>query len=91
MTNIIEKTTKTDMQTHIDMAYEIIKDSLPSDYTSRVHEKLNDKSVSDGVIRNVKNRISNYPFTRIAVLNALVEVAQEYQLEAQKLKSNVLK
>lgn len=91
MTNIIEKTTKTDMQTHIDLAYEIIKDALPSDYTSKVQEKLNDTSISDGVIRNVKNRITKYPFTRIAVLNALVEVAKEYQLDAKKLISNVSK
>lgn len=87
MTNIILKEQKTDVQSHIDKAYEIIKYNLPSNYVKKVQAKINDPNLTDGMIRNLKNRITKYPKTKINVLNALVEVANEHQDELKKLKN----
>ena len=38
------------------------------------------------MIRNLKNRVTKYPKTKINVLNALVEVANEYQDDLKNLK-----
>ena len=90
MTKIIEKNKKTDVQIHIDKAYEIIKDNLPIGYVEKVQLKLpNDKTLTVGIIRNVKNRVSKYPNSRLEVLNALVEVANEYKELRLKLAENV--
>lgn len=90
MTKITEKSNKQDVQMHIDKAYEIIKDSLPVGYVEKVLSKLkSDKTLNAGTVRNIKNRISKYPFSRLDVLNALVEVANEYQASVQKLANNL--
>ena len=90
MTNIAQKNTKQSMQLHIDKAYDIIKDSLPDNYANRVLEKLkDDTTLTTGIVRNIKKRITSYPSSRINVLNALVEVAKEYQKELELLKDNV--
>jgi len=90
MTKIIQKSNKQDVQTHIDKAYEIIKDSLPVGYVEKVMSKLkDDETLNPGTVRNIKNRISKYPFSRLDVLNALVEVAIEYQSSVQKLAKNL--
>lgn len=86
MTNITENKQKTDVQMHIDKAYEIIENNLPSNYVKLVQEKLEDPDLSSGIIRNLKNRVTKYPKTKINVLNALVEVANEYQEHLRKLR-----
>lgn len=87
MTNIIENKQKTDVQIHIDKAYKIIENNLPSNYVKKVHSKINDPDLSDGMIRNLKNRVTKYPKTKINVLNALVEVANEYQADLKNLEN----
>ena len=86
MTNITENKQKTDVQMHIDKAYEIIQNNLPSNYVKLVQEKLEEPDLSSGIIRNLKNRVTKYPKTKINVLNALVEVANEYQEHLKKLR-----
>lgn len=86
MTNITEKNNKTDVQLHIDKAFVIINRNLPNDYANLVLEKIDDVSLTTGIIRNIKNRVTKYPSTRINVINALVEVALKYQSEVKKLK-----
>lgn len=86
MTNITENKQKTDVQMHIDKAYKIIENNLPSNYVKLVQEKLEDPDLSSGIIRNLKNRVTKYPKTKINVLNALVEVANEYQEHLRKLR-----
>lgn len=90
MTNIIEKNKNKDVHLHIDIAYQQIENNLPIGYVDKVLQKLkHDPTISKGIIRNVKNRISQYPLSRIPVLNALVEVAQEYQKELETLKESI--
>jgi hypothetical protein len=87
MTKIIEKNNKMKMRLHIDKAYEIIEDNLPDMYVDLVKLKLpNDLTLSSGVIRNIKNRVQQYPMSRIAVLNALVEISNEHTAECKKLE-----
>jgi hypothetical protein len=89
MAKIIEKNKKkrnADMHLHIDRAYDLLKDRLPENYVTRVLQKCNDKTLTSGIVRNIKLRITKYPSSRIAVLNALVELANEYQLECDKMK-----
>lgn len=76
------------MQLHIDNAYKIIDGWLPSNYVNKVLDKLNDKTLTSGIVRNIKNRITEYPKTRLEVLNALVEVAKEHKGQFDKLKEN---
>ena len=91
MTNIIENKDKTDVHLHIDIAFEIIKGNLPKGYVEKVLLKItNDPTLTSGVIRNTKNRIPNYPVKRINVINALVEIAQEYIKETEALKKLVV-
>lgn len=86
MTNIIEKNKQQDVHSHIDVAYQIIENNLPIGYVQKVQEKLkDDKTVTKGIIRNVKNRVSKYPNSRLNVLYALVEVAKEYEAEKKRL------
>ncbi|WP_445458392.1 hypothetical protein [Flavobacterium sp. HNIBRBA15423] len=76
------------MHLHIDKAYEIIENNLPSNYVDKVMAKIKDETLSSGIIRNIKNRVTKYPNTRINVLNALVEVSKEYQADLNQLKEN---
>lgn len=86
MTNITLKGQKTDVQLHIDKAYAIIKNNLPSNYVKKVQAKIDDPSLTAGIVRNLKNRVTIYPKTKINVLNALVEVANEYQADLKNLE-----
>lgn len=91
MTNIIEKTLRSDVHLHIDKAFEIIQGNLPNGYAEKVLLKIqNDSSLTLGVVRNTKNRIPLYPVKRINVINALVEIAQEYIKEKEALRKLVV-
>lgn len=88
MTNIIKENKKKDMHLHIDKAYKIIENNLPSNYVDKVLNKLKgDATLTAGIIRNMKARVTEYPNTRINVLNALVEVAKEYQKDIKQLEN----
>lgn len=87
MTKIKEKNNKSDVHSHIDNAYSIFKDALPRNYVDQVLRKIpNDSSLTSGIIRNIRNRVHEYPMTRINVINALVEIANEYQADLKKLE-----
>lgn len=85
MSKISKNKQLNDMQIHIDNAYEIIAEHLPTIYVSSVIEKLSKKGVtgiSSSMIRNVKNKTN----LRHDVLLALVEVAQENKQTISDLK-----
>jgi len=87
MSNITQKTKKNDVRLHIDKAYRMIDGKLPRNYVEKVYEILsNDKTLTDGIIRNVKNRTHQYPSSRINVLNALVQISTEYSADLEQLK-----
>ena len=88
MTNIIQKKVKKDVHSHIDKAYSKIDGALPPNYVDRVFLKIkNEPKLTSGIIRNIKNRVSDYPLSRISVLNVLVEIAKEYQNELKILEN----
>lgn len=88
MTNIKEKNNKTDVHLHIDKAYEKISGKLPTNYVDKVLEIItDDKTLTPGIIRNTKNRVHQYPLSRINVLNALVRISDQYVLELQELEN----
>ena len=89
MTKIAQKNKTTNVQLHIDQAYEKIKNSLPRNYVQLTLEKLKDPSIGRGTVRNVKNRINKYPTSRLKVLNALVELANEYKMDMDVLAKNI--
>lgn len=87
MTNIQTKTKGKDMRLHIDKAYGIIDNNLPDNYVNSVKSKLIGQNVTSGIIRNIRNRKTEYPMNHIHVVNALVQVANEYQNELAKLET----
>lgn len=86
MTNIQTNGKKNDMHSHIDKAYEIINEHLPTNYTEKVLEKSTDKSLTSGIIRNLRNRVTLYPVSKIDVINILLEVAIEHKKEKERLQ-----
>jgi 3-dehydroquinate synthetase len=84
MTNIKKKTTREDMQMHIDKAFIIIEEHLPQEYVNKVMDKLQSKTITRGIIRNVRNKTGKVE-NKIEVVNALVEVALEHKAEKEKL------
>jgi hypothetical protein len=85
MSKISKNKQLNDMQIHIDNAYVIIAEHLPTIYVSSVIENLSKKGVtgiSSSMIRNVKNKTN----LRHDVLLALVEVAQENKKTISDLK-----
>ena len=88
MTNIKENNKRKDMHLHINKAYDIINENLPTYYVSKVLEKLpKNTSITSGVIRNVRNRTNKNLENRIDVINLLVEVAKDNMKEKQKLQN----
>lgn len=71
------------MDPNITKAYEIIEEHLPFNYSSEVMNKLpKDGSITMGMIRNVKKKLSS----RLDILNAMVEVALEHKTQKENLK-----
>jgi hypothetical protein len=87
MTNIKQNDKKKDVHSHIDAAYLIIEQHLPANYVQTVIEKLTDPTLTEGIIRNIKHRVTKYPATRLNVINALVEIALEHKSQKEKLAS----
>ena len=88
MTNIKENTKQNDVHSHIDKAFKIIDEYLPGTYVNKVQTVLGEThpEITAGMIRNVRHRISEYPISRIEIVNALVEVALNHKSELEKLK-----
>jgi hypothetical protein len=86
MTNIINNNKQDDMQLHIQKAYDIIDQYLPTIYVNEVIEKFPKGSrITKGMIRNVKNKLN----ARLDILNAMVEVALENKRLQEKLKKTL--
>lgn len=85
MTNLINKNEKDDVQLHIDTAYEILDNYLPTIYMSKVLEKLPKDKYSKSIIRNVRARLN----LKLDVLNAMVEVALENKNQLDILKKQI--
>lgn len=89
MTKIIEKNKKDDMHSHIDKAYDIINEHLPENYTDEVIKRAADESVTKGIIRNLRYRITKYPSTRLPLLNIMVQIALEHKEQKEQLSKLV--
>jgi hypothetical protein len=86
MSNIINNNKENDMQLHIQKAYDIIDQYLPTIYVNEVIEKFPTGSrITKGMIRNVKNKLNS----RLDILNAMVEVALENKRLQEKLKTTL--
>lgn len=77
MTNISNIKHTSNMQSHIDKAYDIIEEHLPVNYRAKAEELLKEKGieVSRGTIKNVRLRYS----VRLDVLEVLLMIAKESQ------------
>lgn len=82
MTKITNNSIAPDVQLHIDKAFVIIEEYLPTLYVERVIEKIDKNKPSKGVVRNVRAKL----IPRIDVINAMVEVALENKKDIEKLK-----
>lgn len=88
MTNIKEKEIGTDVQMHINKAFQIIELYLPKMYVEKVLEKFpTDTKITSGIIRNVRNKTQTNLESRLEVVNALVEVALENKKQQEKLQN----
>ena len=83
MANIVENTTKKNMQTHIEKAYKFLDEHLPFSYSGPAQELLQHAGVdaSLSVIKNVRAKMS----IRIDVLNALLDVARQERSRKEEL------
>lgn len=82
MANITNNNKLNDVRLHIDKAFVIIDEYLPSPYVERVIKKFAKDPPSKSIIRNVRSRLND----RIEVINALVEVALENKAAIEELK-----
>lgn len=91
MSKITEKKQLQNVRMHINKAYDIISEGIPDNYVEMVVEELQVEKTEfmERVIRNVKNRVTEYPSKRLNVLNALVKVAQKYQAQVDELEKLV--
>lgn len=94
MTNITEKKNKNDMRSHIVKAFEIIEEHLPESYVPLVLDKLKADGLqaSSNVIRNVRIKDpEEIRANHFAIVNAMVEVANDNKMQKQKLIENLSK
>ncbi len=89
MTNIIQNSNINEVHFNIDKAYEIIEAHLPENYTEEVLKRSSDRTLTKGIIRNLRYRITKYPSTRIPILNIMVEIALEHKREKERLANLV--
>ncbi len=87
MTNIKEKTTSANVQSHIETAFAIIEEFLPSPYVDKVLEILPEPKPKAGYIRNVRHRTTPAHDNRIDIINALVKVSLANKAQLQELKA----
>lgn len=86
MNNLRNKKVLTDVQMHIEKAYEIIDTHLPVAYVEKVFEKLpKNTAVTKTMIQNVRQK-KQKASSNIDVFNAIVEVAIENKKQQERLK-----
>lgn len=88
MTNIKEKVTVPNVQAHIEKAFEVINEYLPSPYVDKVWAILPEPKPKKSYIRNVRYRVTASHDKRIDIINALLEVAKENKAAIEKLIEN---
>lgn len=88
MTNIKEKITVSDVKVHIEKAFEIINEFLPSPYVDKVLALLPEPKPKKSYIRNVRYRITASHDNRIDIINALLQVAKDNKAAIEKLIEN---
>lgn len=88
MTNIKEKITVSDVKIHIEKAFEIINEFLPSPYVDKVLALLPEPKPKKSYIRNVRYRITASHDNRIDIINALLQVAKDNKAAIEKLIEN---
>lgn len=88
MTNIREKITVSNVKTHIEKAFDIINEYLPSPYVDKVLALLPEPKPKKSYVRNVRYRITPAHDKRIDIINALLEVAKENKAAIDKLIEN---
>jgi hypothetical protein len=86
MNKIQDKEKLTDVQMHIEKAYQIIDKHLPVGYVEKVFEKLpKNTKVTINIIQNIRQR-KQKASTNLEVFNAIVEVAIENKNNLDSLK-----
>lgn len=86
MNKIQDKKNLTDVQIHIEKAYQIIDAHLPVGYVEKVFEKLpKDTKVTINIIQNVRQR-KQKASSNLEVFNAIVEVAIDNKNNVDSLK-----
>jgi hypothetical protein len=88
MTNIKEKTTDSNLKDHIEKAFEIINEFLPSPYVDKVFALLPEPKPKKSYIRNVRHRVTPAHDNRIDIINALLQVAKDNKATIEKLIQN---
>ena len=88
MTNIKQNASNSKVKLHIEKAFEIINEFLPSPYVDKVWALLPEPKPKKSYIRNVRHRVTAAHDNRIDIINALLEVAKENKAEIEKLIKN---
>ena len=89
MTNIKENLKQSDVHSHIELAFVIIDQHLPSPYVEKVLAELPEPKPSKGYIRNVRYKINDCHLNRVDIVNALLAVSKKNEAEKIKLKESV--
>lgn len=88
MTNIKQNASNSNVKMHIEKAFEIINEFLPSPYVDKVLALLPEPKPKKSYIRNVRHRVTAAHDNRIDIINALLEIAKENKAEIEKLIKN---
>jgi hypothetical protein len=88
MTNIKQKVTLSNVKTHIEKAFEIIDEFLPSPYVDKVLAILPEPKPKKSYVRNVRYRVTAAHDNRIDIINALLQVAKDNKAAIEKLIEN---
>lgn len=92
MTNISEKETQKDMQSHIqEAAYKLIDEFLPEFYTTVAKERLQNDglTVDPELIQAVRNKRGKKNPLFSKIIHVLVEIAHENKLILEDIKSKI--
>lgn len=88
VTNIKQNMKDANVKVHIEKAFVIINEFLPSPYVDRVLAILPEPKPKKSYIRNVRYRVTASHDNRIDIINALLEVAKENKAAIEKLIKN---
>jgi hypothetical protein len=94
MTNVNKKRQGINVHLHIGEYAAIISEYLPTRYVQLVQQQLGStgsKPVSDGFIRNEKNRILAGSIGNVDVLKAMFEVAKNNKITIDSLNTDLKK